>query len=77
MFENKHLFKDAEEKGKEVWKRRCEEAKQEKKNKCPKYTARRKLFTRKEENECNALCNILKRIIAHGNGLCCDNRQNF
>lgn len=45
MFENKHLLKDTEEKGKEVWKRRCEEAKQEKKNKGPKYTAQRRLFT--------------------------------
>jgi len=44
MFEKKHLLKNAEEKGKELWKRRCEEAEQEKKNKGPKYTAVRKLF---------------------------------
>jgi hypothetical protein len=42
---DKHFLKDAEEKGKEVWKRRCEEAKQEKKNKGLKYTAQRRLFT--------------------------------
>jgi len=71
------LLKDMEEKENEVQKRRHEEAKQERKNKGPKHTARRKLITQREEGECLSKCHICKRSSKHGNELCCDDCQTF
>jgi hypothetical protein len=43
MFNKKHLAKAAEEEKKQGQKRKCEEAKQEKKSKVPKHTVKREI----------------------------------
>jgi hypothetical protein len=77
MFDKKYLAKAAEEK-KQGWKRKREEAKQKKKNKVPKCTAKRKLFKEVYDNvKCNSMCHICKRRIKHGCELHCDDCQNL
>lgn len=75
MVDKTCLLKDTEEREYEVQKRRHEEAKQERKNKGPKHTARRKLITQRHEAECISMCHICKRSNKHGNELCCDDCQ--
>jgi hypothetical protein len=78
MFKKKHLAKAAEEEKKQGWKRKHEEAKQEKKNKVQKHTAKRKLFKEVYDNVgCNSVCHICKRRIKRGCGLRCDDCQNL
>jgi hypothetical protein len=78
MFEKKHLAKAAEEEKKQGWERKREEAKQEKKNKIPKCTAKRKLFKEVYDNvECNSVCHICKRGIKRRCELRCDDFQNL
>jgi hypothetical protein len=78
MFEKKHLAKAAEEKEKQGRKRKREEAKQDKKNKVPKRTAKRKLFKEVNDNvECNSVCHICKRKIKRGRELPCDDCHNL
>jgi hypothetical protein len=53
-------------------------ADEEKKNKVPKHTAKRKLFKIVDDNvECNSVCHICKRRIKRGCELRCDDCQNL
>jgi hypothetical protein len=73
IFEKKHLAKAAKEEKKLGWKRKCEEAKQEKKKKVPKCTAKRKLSEEVNGSiKCNSVCHICKRRIKCGCELHCD-----
>jgi hypothetical protein len=78
MFQKKYFTKAAEEEKKQGWKRKREEAKQNKKNKVLKHADKRKFFKEVNDNvECNSVCHICKRRIKRGCELRCDDFQNL